>query len=319
MTYLFTRKPIVIILIIAAVLLIGNLVANTSETKSANAQKTQPIELQPEHQELVKQLPVPNIGLPSKNNPKPLIYAKSYILIDDQSKYPLMAKNADTPVAIASTTKIMTTLVALDSYPDLDQVVTVTNKAATITGSEIQLLTGEKMTARNLLYALMINSANDSAYALAEGTGSLEDFVTKMNEKAKILGLKNTHYKDPAGLDDEGRSTPRDLALLMQYALTNKSFQSFVAPAKHTIWSADEKYKHDLQNSNRLIDPEQPLYLPNAIGGKTGFTFEAGHCLVAAAKGNDGKNYVAVILNTNEATKEASAKEARKLLVWATQ
>lgn len=316
---LLRKRPILVLLLVAVILLIGNALAHTSETRTATAQNPTPVVVDSTLKEKISQLPEPNIGLPAKKGSPPPVYSKAYIVLDNESKYPLATKNPDMALPIASTTKIMTTLVVLDSEKDLDRVVTVTNKAATITGSEIQLLTGEQMTIHNLLRALMMNSANDAAYSLADASGSIDGFVAKMNKKAQSIGLRNTHYNDPAGLDDGGHSSPRDLAVLFQYALTKPQFREIVGTAKYTIWSADNKYKHDLTNSNRLIDPEQPLYLSNALGGKTGFTYEAGHCLVAAAKGSDGKTYVAVVLNTTEYSNEASAKEARKLLMWATQ
>lgn len=267
-------------------------------------------------QEEQQGLTAPDLTLPTKQSSPPSIAAHSYIVIEGKTKYPLAAKNADEPVAIASTTKIMTTMVALETLK-LDQVVTVSRQAATVEGSEIQLMTGETMTVENLLYALLLNSGNDAAYTLAEANGSVDAFVTKMNAKAELLGLHNTKYHDPAGLDDTGRSTPRDLAILTSYALNNPNFRKIINTSKYTIWSADNRYKHDLTNSNRLVVPEEPLYLSLALGGKTGFTFEAGHCLVTAAKSSDGSYYVAVVLHTLEDSKEASAREVRRLLSWA--
>jgi serine-type D-Ala-D-Ala carboxypeptidase (penicillin-binding protein 5/6) len=261
-------------------------------------------------------LAAPDITLPVKQSSPPAIAARSYIVIDGKTKYPFAAKNADQPVPIASTTKVMTSMVVLEILK-LDQVVTVSRQAATIEGSEIQLMTGEKMTVENLLYALLLNSGNDAAYALAEANGTVEDFVEKMNAKAHLLGLRNTQYKDPAGLDTLSQSTPRDLAILTSYALENPVFRKIINTPKYTVWSADNRFKHDLTNSNRLVVPEEPLYLSPAIGGKTGFTFEAGHCLVTAAKAGDGSYYVAVVLHTFEDTKEASAREVRRLLSWA--
>ncbi len=267
-------------------------------------------------QEERQTLITPEIALPAKQSTPPSIAARSYIVIEGKTKYPLAAKNADQPVPIASTTKIMTTIVILETLK-LDQVVTVSRQAATVEGSEVQLMTGETMTVENLLYALLLNSGNDAAYALAETNGSIDTFVGKMNAKAVLLGLNNTKYQDPAGLNDAGRSTPRDLAILTSYALNNPLFRKIISTPKYTIWSADNRYKHDLINSNRLVVPEEPLYLSLALGGKTGFTFEAGHCLVTAAKASDGSYYVAVVLHTVEDTKEASAREVRRLLSWA--
>jgi serine-type D-Ala-D-Ala carboxypeptidase (penicillin-binding protein 5/6) len=264
----------------------------------------------------INSLEKPAAQLPTIPATKPSIAARSYIIIDSKTKYPLAAKDPDKPVAIASTTKVMTALVAIETL-EADKVVTITPNAATINGSEIQLLTGEKVTVKNLLYALLISSANDAAYALADAGGGKEAFVAKMNKKAETLGLKNTHYNDPAGLDDTGHSTPRDLALLTNYALSNPTFRTIVATPLHTIWSADEKYKHDLKNSNRLIVPDDPLFYSQAIGVKTGFTYEAGHCLIAAAETASVQRYVAVVLHTNSDANEASAREAKKLLQWA--
>jgi D-alanyl-D-alanine carboxypeptidase len=140
-----------------------------------------------------------------------------------------------------------------------------------------------------------------------------------MNDKADDLGLSNTEFHDPAGLNDEGHSTPRDIALLLNYLLDDPQFLDIIHTPKKTIYSADNRYKHELTNSNRLIDPEENLYYPQALGGKTGFTFEAGHCLATAAQTESGQRLIAVVLHTNEESKEASAREARKLLVWGAQ
>ncbi len=308
------RPYVAILMLLVAILLVGNWFSQRNTRARATAGKNSlaaafnPAE--------VTDLTLPDVDLPSRPTTKPIIYAKSYVLLDDKSKYPLLAKEPDTALPIASTTKVMTALVAIDTLP-LDQVVTISNHAATIEGSEIQLLTGEKMSVENLLYAMLLNSANDAAYALSEAAGSREQFVAQMNAKAALLGLHHTHYEDPAGLNDDGHASARDLGNLMLYALNNPTFTRIVTTADHTIWSADSRYKHDLSNSNRLIHPDEPLFYPQAIGGKTGFTYAAGHCLITAASLKDHRKVVAVVLNTTEDTKEASAKEVRKLLTWA--
>jgi D-alanyl-D-alanine carboxypeptidase (penicillin-binding protein 5/6) len=302
----------IIMLILVGLLNLGH------NDKPAEATKTVAhVSSNPSLDKEITTLASPVLALPKNTTSKPSIFAKSYILSDSTTKYPLLAKNPDMPVPIASTTKIMTALVAMDTL-DLDQVVTITPEAATINGSEIYLMTGEKLTVRSLLYALLINSANDAAYALSQAKGPTEDFVIAMNAKAQALGLHNTVYKDPAGLDDTGTSTARDLANLTHYMLGHSLFRSIVSTPMYTIWSADSRYKHDLKNSNRLVVPDEPLFLSQAIGVKTGFTYAAGHCLIAAVHDHN-KDYVAVVLNTNEDSKDASAKEARKLLTWALQ
>lgn len=313
---LLRKRLMTIGAIIIGALLIGN-VATQRTSQGISTPTPAPKKLkQSQIANLLDQLAPPNITIPQPNRTVPAVYAKSYILIDGETKYALASKQPDTPVPIASTTKIMTALVTLETQP-LTKVVTVSAKAATTPGSESYLMTGEKITIENLLYALLLNSGNDAAQALAEVEGSSEAFVAKMNAKAQLLGLKNTAYKDPAGLDDTGRSTPRDLAILTHYALSNDTFRSIIKTSKMSITSADNRYIHELKNSNRLINPEEPLFHPSSMGGKTGFTYEAGHCLVSAATAPNGKQYIAVVLHTSEDTKEASAREVRKLLVWA--
>lgn len=256
--------------------------------------------------------------LPQKNQnyQEPNVYANSAILIDEKSFYELYAKNAEQKVPIASTTKIMTALIVLEEYPDqLNEVVTVTSQMINVEGSDIQLRSGEKMTVENLLKGLLIMSGNDTAYSLAAHFGGKDDFVKKMNAKAVFLGLKNTQYKDPAGLDDEGYSTASDLAIIAAYAMRNQQFREIVRTPNANITSADGRILHELKNSNRMMRVEEQFYFPSAIGVKTGFTPAAGHCLVSAAE-KDGHRIIAVILNTNENTLTASAKESKKLLEW---
>lgn len=246
----------------------------------------------------------------------PRIYANNYILIDVATAYLLSEKDSKVQVPIASTTKIMTAIIVLENY-QLDEIVTISQNAASQIGSDIYLMTNEKMTVKNLLYALLVKSGNDAAMALAEhiNPGGLEEFVRRMNQKAEYLGLKDTEFKDPSGLDDSGHSTAFDLAVLAAYAMRNKDFNDFVETSEYTIISTDGQQAHKLETSNRLIDPKEPLYYPLATGLKTGFTPEAGHCLVAAAN-KDGHNLVSVVLKTFEDTKEASAKESKKFLQW---
>jgi D-alanyl-D-alanine carboxypeptidase (penicillin-binding protein 5/6) len=201
----------------------------------------------------------------------------------------------------------------------MSKVITMSESADTIGGSEDDFYVGEQLTVHDLLLAMMLDSANNAGMALAVAeAGSADKFVEQMNDKAKLLGLKDTHYEDPVGLNDNGHSTARDLALLMDYDLTLPAFRSLIETETATITSVDGKYEHNLNNSTRLIHPDQPLYLPAAIGGKTGYTDNAGHCLVAAAQYGT-KQYIAVILNTTANTNDASANEAYKLLSWAGQ
>jgi len=267
-------------------------------------------------------LPEPDKFIPtsppekSSSFSQPQILSKSAILVDIPSSYPLFEQNADQKVPIASTTKIATALVVLENYGDkLNDVVTITYPMINVAGSDIQLKTGEKITVQSLLKGLLIMSGNDTAYSLAAHFGGKESFVKEMNEKAKKIGLENTFFKDPAGLDDEGYSTAHDLAILGAYAMRNEKFREIVKTSETTINSIDGQITHDLKTSNRLIKTDESYYYPYAIGVKTGYTYEAGHCLVSVAT-KDGHTILGVILGTYEDSIFASARESRKLLDW---
>lgn len=240
--------------------------------------------------------------------------AKALFVWDVASGYPLYEENADEAVPVASVTKLMTTVIALEHFK-LDDVVTIPARAVRVEGSKTQLRTGEKITIEALLKALLIQSGNDAAYALAEHLG-YDTFMAAMNEKASLLGLAGTHFADPAGLDDAGYSTARDLGILGAYALRYDLIRGIARLTEASVYSTDGRIEHRLETSNRLIKADHPLFMPEATGLKTGFTYAAGHCLVASAT-KDGHTLVSVVLGTTEETTEASAKESRKLLGWA--
>ncbi|MBM2820597.1 MAG: Serine-type D-Ala-D-Ala carboxypeptidase [Candidatus Berkelbacteria bacterium] len=246
----------------------------------------------------------------------PQIYAKAIILMDVKSSYVMYSKNAIEKVPIASTTKIMTAIVVLEDHFDkLNDVVTISYPMIAVEGSDIKLQVGEQITVENLLKGLLIMSGNDTAYAIATYFGGKDKFVSHMNDKVKNLGLIDTQLKDPAGLDDTGYSTAHDLAILATYAMRNDKFREIVKMSETSISSVNGNIIHELKSSNRLIKSDEQLYYPLATGIKTGFTYEAGHCLVSAANKNDHE-ILSVILNTNENTILASAKESKKLLEW---
>lgn len=250
------------------------------------------------------------------NAPKPVANARHYLLADLDSGSVLAKQSHKTRVPIASTTKIMTAVVALENY-NLDEPVTITQRAATQVGADTYLLPNEKISVESLLNCLLIKSGNDSAYALAQhmdktGEGSVQDFVDKMNAKAKELGMEDTHYNDPAGLDVTGYSSAYDLFLVTKKALTFPEFKKIVAKDSEAVKSIDGSTWHELKNSNRLVAEYK---YPGAIGVKTGYMPEAGHCLVGAAKRN-GHTLISIVLNTYADTASASADEARRLLDW---
>ncbi len=203
----------------------------------------------------------------------------------------LYEKNADERLPMASTTKIMTALVALDCL-DPDALVTVPPEACGVEGSSVYLSPGEKLTARDLLAAVLLESANDAAAALAfAAAGGIEPFAELMNEKAAQLGLMSTHFVNPHGLDDEEHyTTARDLARLTAEALRNDLFRSLVG-MKNAVIERDGSGPRALINHNRLLRMSGDV-----IGVKTGYTKRSGRCLVSAAQ-KDGVLLIAVTLS----------------------
>lgn len=251
---------------------------------------------------------------------KPLIYAKNFLLMDAENGDVFVAEKADDLIPVASTTKMVTALVAVQKL-NLDTVVTISKRPPSVAGSKINLLSGEKITVGNLLKGLLINSGNDTAFALAEAysgeEGNYQKFVDEMNAFVRSHGLTKSTFFDPAGLDDErGRSTARELAHIARLVLKNDTLRSIITTPQATIYSVDGSLKHELKNTNRLIQSDTSYYMPNALGVKTGFTHDAGHSLVSAYKLNN-RTLIGVVMNTVEYTNTASAAESKKLYQWA--
>ncbi len=216
--------------------------------------------------------------------------ASSAIVLEASSGRIVYEKDADTMRPMASTTKIMTALLAIESGK-LDRVVEVSPSAIAVEGSSIYLAKGDKLTLESLVYALLLESANDAAAAIAyELGGSIEGFAELMNQKAAELGLSSTHFKNPHGLyDEEHYTTARELALLAANAMQNDTFRSIASTKTHRIDVGDGVRL--LHNHNRLLS----MY-DGAVGVKTGFTKLSGRCLVSAAE-RDGMMLIAVTLN----------------------
>ena len=204
----------------------------------------------------------------------------------------LYEKHGDDRTPMASTTKVMTALVVLEQS-NLDVTVSIPGEACGLEGSSIYMKPGERMTIRDLLYALLLQSANDAAAALAITiSGSIEAFAGKMNERASALGLTNTHFVNPHGLDDpEHFTSAKDLARIAAAAMEISEFRDIVGTVKYTIPSGSNGSTRVLFNHNRLLR----LY-GDAVGVKTGFTKKSGRCLVGAAC-RDGMTLISVTLD----------------------
>lgn len=222
----------------------------------------------------------------------PVISAKAAIIMDADSKVVLYAKNPTLKGSTASTAKIMTALTALD-YFNLSDVLTV--KQATDAGSILGLVAGERMTFQNLLYAMLLPSANDAALVISQNYPSGEQaFIAAMNGKAKMFELYNTHYADPAGLMDEGDyTTPFDMARLSSFAVQNPVFKKIVGTKEKVIWDQTGSLTYDLSNLNKLLG------IDGVNGVKTGYTEEAGQVLVTS-KDEKGKTIIIVVMGSDD-------------------
>ncbi len=222
------------------------------------------------------------------------ISAKSAIVIDEKTGEIIYQKNADEIMQMASTTKIMTTLLCLESG-DLDEYFTVDSDAIMVEGSSMGLLEGDLVTKRILCYGMMLPSGNDAANVTAvKIAGNLENFADLMNERASKIGMKNTNFVTPSGLDDytdEHYSTAYDMAILTREALKNTHFREICRTKNANLEYGNPPYSRWLQNSNKLLKN-----LDGIIGVKTGFTDKARRCLVSACE-RDGLTLIAVTLN----------------------
>lgn len=220
------------------------------------------------------------------------VSARYACVIDAMTGNILFEKNAHERHSMASTTKIMTALVALENA-SLSDMVKVSAKAAGTEGSSIYLKPNEEISLEDLLYGLMLASGNDAAVAIAEHVGgSVEAFAEMMTKKAENLGLKNTSFKNPNGLDADGHyTTAYDLAIITKSALENEKFREIVSTKTKNISNGNEAYMRTLSNHNKLLS----LY-NGCIGVKTGYTKKTGRCLVSAAE-RDGACVIAVTLN----------------------
>ena len=229
------------------------------------------------------------------------LYAQSAILIDTNTGKVLFEKNMDQKMFPASTTKIMTAILTIENS-NLDDIVTVNyNAISSIPSgySTAELITDEEITVKQLLEVLLVHSANDAANVLGMHVGgSIESFVSMMNSKAQELGCTNTHFTNTYGLHDENHyTTARDLAIIAKYCMQNSSFRHFVSQPSCQIAPTNKHIARSFNNTNDLINTSSKYYYKYAIGIKTGYTKEAGNCLISASK-KDNFETIAVVLNT---------------------
>lgn len=227
--------------------------------------------------------------------------ARGCAVIETTTKRKLFSLNENKRMPMASTTKIMTAITAIENCQNLDEEFEVSPKSVGVPGTSLYLRKGDKYSARELLYALMLISGNDCSVALAEHiAGSTSEFVTMMNDLARKIGATNTHFANTHGLDADGHyTTAYDLALITAYALENDTFREIVSTKNTKITNGDGTNRY-LKNKNKLL-----FTLEGCIGVKTGFTDDAGRCLVSAIE-RDGMRLVCVVLNCGPMFQESA-------------
>jgi len=232
-----------------------------------------------------------------QNNTPPELTAQGVYIVEVDSYTPVYEKNIHTQFFPASTTKIVTALVAKDLYNEND---IITVKEASVEGQVMNLVPQERITAENLLYGMLVHSGNDAAYAVANFHG-YDDFIRLMNKKAYDLHMNDTYFKNPAGLDEQGQlTTPYDLALAARALIQDPYLRKMVATKEIIISDVDYKYFHTLTNVNKLLGEVQGL------GGlKTGYTELAGENLVSFYR-KDNHDYIIVLLKSEDRFKDTT-------------
>ena len=241
----------------------------------------------------------------------PLIVGQSAVIIDAKTGTVLYDKNMHVQREPASTTKIMTGILALENLK-MDDVITIDEETAKTGGSSIALDIDEQISVKELLYAMFLESANDSAAALAKAVGgTIKDFAIMMNDKAIEIGAENTNFLNPHGLHEDGHmTTAYDLAMMAKYAMQNETFRKYVTTHKHVIPPTNKKEERPIVTTNILLHDELTMVNVNGTrraakyegitGIKTGSTPEAGGCLVASAERNGTELIVVSLTSTYE-------------------
>lgn len=278
---------------------------------------------------------IPTYPIRNWDIPDPNITAKIALVFESTRQKILWQKNGlHESQPIASLTKLMTAIVVMENAAPED-VLTVSKNAVAQNGEMGGLIVGEQLTVKNLLYALLIESSNDAAIALAEGVGNKiifdssrhdrtrsnnnrDSFIDLMNQKVRSLGLSDTNFTEPSGLDPGNRSSAWDLNIIMQKILMYPVLQDIMQTPAIDFQSVDGKFKHHLRNTDKLLDQ-----FPEIIAGKTGYTEEAGNCLILAWRAplgespltgrapNDQGTIISIIMDSQDRMAESAA-----LLQW---
>lgn len=247
------------------------------------------------------------IPILDSNISRPMVDAKSAVVYDTRSLRFLYEKNSKLKLPIASLTKVMSAVIILEKL-NLDDIVTISDASIRVDGEKQDLYLGERMSVRNLLKLMLIESSNDAAYALADYAKSRNiDFIAEMNMKARTLNMADSNFIDPAGLSDSAYSTVQDLIKLVEYSLNYQEIWDISSEKTAIVESSDERIKHTVQSTNRLLG-----LIKDIIGGKTGYTEGALQCmiLVTSIPGYSSK-IISVVLGSQD-----RFGDTQKLVDW---
>jgi len=261
----------------------------------------------PSSQSIITQEPEPEMPVFPKD-----ITAKSYIVYDLDKKKVLAQKNSEMALPPASTTKMVTALVALDEFA-LNKHVTVPKECVGLPGVNIGFSAGDELSVQQLLYALLLPSASDAACTLAYADGNPSMFLAKMNKKAEELGLKHTYFENEIGLDDENHfSSAEDLLAIARYAMQNIKFMQIVGAPYYNVRAYNSDHTYRVDNTNELLS-----YVPGTVGIKTGYTDNASGCLVYAYENKAvGKRAIIVVMGSAGSEGEKRFTDTKELLDW---
>ena len=238
------------------------------------------------------------------NNKSLTLYSKGAVLMETSTGKILYGKNENEKLYPASTTKILTAILAIEKYNLNDKIVANNSAIMAIPSgySNAAIQPGEALTVKELLELFLIHSANEVGYIFAEDiSGNIDNFSKLMNQKATEIGCTNTHFTNPSGIHDaEHYTTAYDMALIAKYCMENKTFRSIVSMPSCTIEPTDKYEKRYFKNTNDLLDSKSKYYYEGAIGIKTGFTTQAKNCLISASQ-KDNMELITVVLGA-EAT-----------------
>lgn len=245
----------------------------------------------------------------------PEISAKAAIILNfgqNSKENILYQNNINEPLPIASLTKLMTAIITLENY-DLNKIIQVSENSIAEDGNNGGLIVGEELKVHDLLYIMLIESSNDAAMALANDNPEMpyDEFIELMNDKARELNMQNTNFIEPAGLSPENKSTILDMAKLTEYTLNLPVIMQIIQTPEISIYSIDRKFIHNLITTDKLLGK-----IPRLIGGKTGFTDEAGGCMITISnvygERVESNNYlITVVLGSNN-----REDDTQKLIEW---